>query len=396
MPNNIYIGARYVPKYEGLWDATRSYEGLSVVKYGNDTYTSKGPVPVGVDILNETYWYLSGSYDGYIADLNRRMTAAEESITTLNTDVDTLDANVSQIKQGVKNIIYIGDSFMYGPSHLTQALDARLNVGHSYNCAYGGTGFVRDTEGRSFPHQLDNAAQNDSIPNESITDVIIVGGINDGEDVYQSQFEDAIQTMIARRNTSFPNAKMWFVPMAYGTDNLTQGAQEKYFKIYNACVSKGVATLPYAYTFLAGLDPTTYLLPNDPVHPSDAGCARIAGYICDWINGGIGSVDDYVIHNIQTVAEENVNECVIVRNGMIFYKLFFYSRDHVYTANTKICDVDKRINTNSGLKVPVMQAVTAGEYDGQLYILNGGLYSTTDFGYCDVTVCVELPIAFIW
>lgn len=40
-----YIGARYVPKFTGEWDAEYSYEPLCIVQVGNNYYTSKIPVP---------------------------------------------------------------------------------------------------------------------------------------------------------------------------------------------------------------------------------------------------------------------------------------------------------------------------------------------------------------
>ena len=86
---------------------------------------------------------------------------------------------LNNLMAGSKNIIYIGDSYMFGPSDLTTALNQRLKVSHSYNFSYGSTGFVRDTDGKSFPHQLQNAASDESFNNSDITDIIIGGGIND-------------------------------------------------------------------------------------------------------------------------------------------------------------------------------------------------------------------------
>ena len=49
-----YIGARYVPKFADpiAWDKNNSYEALTIVTYLNNSYTSKKPVPVGVEITN--------------------------------------------------------------------------------------------------------------------------------------------------------------------------------------------------------------------------------------------------------------------------------------------------------------------------------------------------------
>lgn len=69
MANNVYIGMRYVPLFDGAWDNTKSYEALTIVEYGNNTYTSKKAVPVGTLPTDTTYWALTGNYNGQISNL---------------------------------------------------------------------------------------------------------------------------------------------------------------------------------------------------------------------------------------------------------------------------------------------------------------------------------------
>lgn len=77
-----YVGARYVSKFSdvnnGVWDNSYSYEALTIVKYGNDFYTSKIPVPVGADINDDQYWVLTGNYNGAIAALDARLHTLED------------------------------------------------------------------------------------------------------------------------------------------------------------------------------------------------------------------------------------------------------------------------------------------------------------------------------
>lgn len=69
-----YVGARYVPQFADpiKWDPNRSYEALTIVDYGDNRYTSKIPVPEGVDIANTVYWVLTGAsndkLDHYIVE----------------------------------------------------------------------------------------------------------------------------------------------------------------------------------------------------------------------------------------------------------------------------------------------------------------------------------------
>lgn len=80
--NRQYIGARYVPKFfelnDGQWDSSYSYEALTIVQHGNDWFTSKVRVPIGVDITNTTYWALTGNYNGAIAGLDERVSELEK------------------------------------------------------------------------------------------------------------------------------------------------------------------------------------------------------------------------------------------------------------------------------------------------------------------------------
>src|SRR5699024_4317391 len=63
---NRYVGHRYVPKIFGEWDKQNEYEGLSIVTHQGASYTSKKRVPVGIDILNDEFWVVTGNYDAQI------------------------------------------------------------------------------------------------------------------------------------------------------------------------------------------------------------------------------------------------------------------------------------------------------------------------------------------
>lgn len=61
-----YIGERYVPQHEGAWDTSKPYDRLSIVTVTTpdpagdmvDSYISRQPVPVGIEISNPDYWAL--------------------------------------------------------------------------------------------------------------------------------------------------------------------------------------------------------------------------------------------------------------------------------------------------------------------------------------------------
>src|SRR5699024_8382056 len=73
-PNrNVYVGHRYVPKIFGEWDKQNEYEGLSIVTHKGASYTSKKRVPVGIDILNEEFWIITGNYNAQVDDYRQEV-----------------------------------------------------------------------------------------------------------------------------------------------------------------------------------------------------------------------------------------------------------------------------------------------------------------------------------
>lgn len=76
---NTYVGARYVPIYDGAWSSSKKYEPLVVVQYQGNSYTSKTYVPAGVNPTNENYWAQSGNYNAQVEEYRREV----RELTTL-------------------------------------------------------------------------------------------------------------------------------------------------------------------------------------------------------------------------------------------------------------------------------------------------------------------------
>ena len=86
-----YIGARYVPLLMGTWDNTQTYEQLCVVQYQGNSYTSKIPVPAGVEITNTNYWIKTGDYNAQWAafedSFSEYQAAVQEEINSFASDI---------------------------------------------------------------------------------------------------------------------------------------------------------------------------------------------------------------------------------------------------------------------------------------------------------------------
>lgn len=82
-----YVGARYMPKFMGYYDATTEYEALSVVDNGMGTsYVSNKPVPAGTPLSNNEYWEVYGASSGAIINL-------QNQIDTINAKLPEIDYN---------------------------------------------------------------------------------------------------------------------------------------------------------------------------------------------------------------------------------------------------------------------------------------------------------------
>lgn len=81
-----YVGARYVPKFKEpdiKWESGISYEGMTIVTYNNDSYTSKKTVPanIGTPPSNPEYWALTGNFNGQLNETVSQAINAKEAAT---------------------------------------------------------------------------------------------------------------------------------------------------------------------------------------------------------------------------------------------------------------------------------------------------------------------------
>lgn len=83
-----YVGARYVPLFADPidWDATSTYEPLTVVLYQGNSYTSRQYVPSNIDISNTTYWAQTGNYNAQIEQYRTEVQNFDSRITSAARD----------------------------------------------------------------------------------------------------------------------------------------------------------------------------------------------------------------------------------------------------------------------------------------------------------------------
>lgn len=143
MGTRQYIGARYVPRFSnvnnGIWSNVYTYEPLTIVKNGNDYYTSKKEVPTGIAITNTEYWVLTGNYNGAISEIHNEIDVINGSILTMGGQISTLENTANNnIWHGKKVVVY-GDSLSSISTNYWQymvEIDPTIDI---TNRAVGGT-----------------------------------------------------------------------------------------------------------------------------------------------------------------------------------------------------------------------------------------------------------------
>lgn len=96
--NNIYVGARYIPRIMGEYSNETAYEALDIVTSGGVGYISRQPVPAGTAVTNKEYWAMWGSGNAAIDSLTQRVATNENDITALET-------GLQQTNQKLQNLV---------------------------------------------------------------------------------------------------------------------------------------------------------------------------------------------------------------------------------------------------------------------------------------------------
>lgn len=178
-----YIGARYVPKFEGSYDSTTEYENLVVVDNGSGTsYISKKIVPAGTPLTDTNYWAVYGAASGAIINLQnqindindnmafKRVSTPEAYGATGNGLTDDSAALVACI---AANDIVICN----GTYKITQSITVRKGV-----TLIGSGGFIVDISGTAYDafilqgkNKISGLSFTDTLPATSVDNYIISG-----------------------------------------------------------------------------------------------------------------------------------------------------------------------------------------------------------------------------
>lgn len=103
--NNIYVGARYIPRIMGEYNNGTAYEALDIVTSGGVGYISRQPVPAGTAVTNKEYWAMWGSGNAAIDSLTQRVATNESDISALESGLQQTNKNLQTTNQNLENLV---------------------------------------------------------------------------------------------------------------------------------------------------------------------------------------------------------------------------------------------------------------------------------------------------
>ena len=289
-----YIGARYVPRFMGLYNATQIYDALDVVDNGLGTsYIAKKTVPAGTALTDTDYWFVYGASSGAIIDLQNRMTTAEGNIGDLQGDVSALGLRMTAAEGKIttnynqrrkRNFIIIGDSFGAGVVAAGQPLvtgwiqafkqmwqdNGHGNVYYNVIPFPGVSGFASSLP---FLQILTDDIETQISDFNEITDIVVLGGTNDISESY-ADVTAAVRTFCLHCKDHFPYARLAIG--VYGSNK--NGLINSSVPAYRTCISYGAEYIDDLFNLIC--DPQ-YI--SDGTHLTEAGYNFYNPYVCQAI-----------------------------------------------------------------------------------------------------------------
>lgn len=285
MAMHTYIGARYVPRFVGAYDATQSYEAMDVVDNGSGTsYIAKVPTPAGTPLTDTDYWFMYGASSGAIVALQNDMITAQNDILTLQGDVTSLDNRVDYLEGQNRRVITISDSYGEYPSvagSWQSLLEAKYSTADFYNYHMGSMGIAHVAGGYNALTLLQ--ANEVNIPDHNtITDIIFGLGINDYLETI-NDVKTAYDALITHCQTEYPKARIWFAFISFN-DGLSRPQIAIYKQLISVMQSKANE---YGCIFCGNIE---YVMHNrklrvDNVHPNADGASELCNAISCYLEG---------------------------------------------------------------------------------------------------------------
>ena len=247
---------------------------------------------------------------------------------------------ITNAKTSKKKMVVIGDSFTVANNPYAEFVWAdKVAEGLNcdlYNYAIGSSGFVvgRDTN-ISFSYQLAQAASELSTATYEVDYVFIYGGFNDWYALNNNpnpgynltDVVNAATSVITGAHTSFPNAKIVYIPLNFSAAYLDNTARSFLSTMCNVADLKPyVFMISNAYAPLQCF-PASVVHYTDSVHPNTTGQAVLADFFLGCLMGNTNDRQTlWSVNYVNTLAvnEEPSSNLIVSPNGtrvMMNFKL---------------------------------------------------------------------------
>lgn len=299
MALHTYIGARYVPRFMGTYDATQIYEALDVVDNGSGTsYIARDIVPAGTPLTDTDHWFVYGASSGAIVALQNDMINAQNDILNLQGDVTSLDNRLDYLEGRNRRFVTISDSYGEYPSvagSWQSLLALRYPDSDFFNYYKGSMGIAHPGNDSYIALTLLQAHSGDITDHDTITDIIFGLGINDYSEAL-ADVETAYDNLITYCKTEYPKARVWFAFMSFN-GAMSRPQVSIYKQLIGLMQSKASE---YGCKFCANME---YIMHNvklkvDATHPNADGAEEITNALCAILEGGTYNA----VFSIQTKA----------------------------------------------------------------------------------------------
>ena len=372
---NIFVPTHEV-KFGGIWDGTKTYGAYTIVSdNGLNSYISRVAVPAGIQITDENYWLLIGTYN---AQISVEIARAVEEIKRHDME---------------RNVIFISDSygtFTNNDNERWYDVCARLaNITTRYATVSGGAGFTKQGN-INFKNMLVERA-NSITDKTSITHVVVGGGIND----HLATSEEILNAIADFVNTSkalLPNAKVYIANIGLTFDAAVHNDEmARNIYAYRNCSKAGacyLANTEYIMTNRA-------LFGSDWVHPNVDGVNAIGAAMAEAFMIGSCTVNYEITPEITvgafggtvtapTVKMCRINDTIKIVGGnlsepVIMLTLDFESKNLNPSAMGTVCKLSNSITIGGNYeKIPCGVRLT--DSNGAVSVISGYLRGYTNNG----------------
>lgn len=299
-PQNTYVGMRYVPLFDGDWDAKKDYEPLTVVNIEGNSYTSKTFVPAGVSpVGNPEYWAETGNYNAQIEAYRQEVLTFNDRIEANTALIDTLNkTKTTNIFSGY--VLLVGDSYAegYTPDGSVESwaikLKKKIGTGDNIKIAYkGGDGFYNAIETNRYKYLLETLISNNAIEPDNVTLIICGGGYNDSSDTNAEDYD-----ILTEYLSTFKNAKTFCLYIGYGKSQSSYDRINVPIKLSSSCSKNGVIFSDCSQVLRGDFKSK---FSSDNIHPSEYGQTLIANKMFEVITNGDCSKNGVPFHSFDAV-----------------------------------------------------------------------------------------------